>query len=153
MLPEWNLQKQTLEGGSRQNTHTHQTETQWLAKTGFGIKTKFLVETTCLIHLGSTTVLLGLKNPQRWSVQLIELMEEGTFKEAKELPRVRLLTCGGKLGLGSSIWMVSGVLAPLHRSQLAFCLKRQAHQTLEWELRIWEQAPRNLHADKLLCKA
>lgn len=34
---------------------------------------------------------------------MIELMEEETFKEVRELPRVRLLTRGGKLGLGSSI--------------------------------------------------
>lgn len=129
-----------LEGGPPKKPHTQQTETQWLAKTGFGMKTKFLVETTFLIHLGSSTVLLGLKNPQGWSVQLIELMEEETFKEVRELPRVRLLTRGGKLGLGSSIWMVSGVLVPLHRSQWASCLKMQALQTQEWELGIWEQA-------------
>lgn len=126
-----------LEGGPPKTTHTTNPVT---CKNWFW-KTNFLVETTFLIHLGSSTVLLGLKNPLGWYVQLIELMEEETLKEVRELPRVRLLTRGGKLGLGSSIWMVSGVLVPLHRRQWAACLKMlQALQTQEWELGIWGQA-------------
>lgn len=70
MLPEMELiEADFLEGGK-------ETETQWRAKIGFSMKTKFFAETTFLIHLGLITVLLGLKPPQRWSVQLTDLTDK-----------------------------------------------------------------------------
>lgn len=112
------------------------TETKWLAKKpSLGMKT-VLSWNPFLVCLGSSTVLLGLKGPQRWSVHLTDLTGEEN-KEVKGLSRVRLPTNASELGLDSRIGQ--GASFTTLSKSLRSLFKMNIHQTYEWELRVWEQ--------------